>query len=133
MRGPYSTFPRGVQGCALVLLRFSTAFALFVQAAGHSPLALLASFVPMGLATALLVLLAMLLCAGLFTPFAALTCAILQVTVLATTTGADNGALFLPVLNAFALTLLGPGQRSVDAYLFGPRILQNSGGGRHPS
>src|SRR5882757_5500389 len=118
MRKPYSTFPRGVQGCALVLLRFSIAFALFVQVAGHSPLALLAGFVPMGLATAFVVALAMLLCAGLFTPYVALTCAILHVTVLATT-GADNGALFLPILNAFALTLLGPGQRSVDAYLFG--------------
>ena len=73
-----------------------------------------------------------MLCVGLFTPAAAVLSALLHCAVVIAG-GAGAGAPILPIIPAIALALLGPGRYSVDAHLFGPRILLASNGSRRRS
>ena len=128
MRGPFFTFLRGTQGASLIILRLSVAFALFVSIGGRSPYTLISSGAGSVVAMILLGCLAGMVCAGFLTGAATVVCAILQVVVVIAA-GIDAGALYLPISNAIVLALLGPGEYSVDAHLFGPRILMTTSHG----
>jgi hypothetical protein len=110
----FSMFPRGAPGFALILLRISVAASILlsVRSGTHHEAWILAStFV---LVTSL--------AAGLLTPIAAL----LTIPVYLIETTALSVApaeLLYPILQAVALSLLGPGSCSIDAYLFGRRVV----------
>lgn len=64
------------------------------------------------------------LAAGLFTPLAAALCALLVVAAWFRLGSAAGAVLALHAPNAIALGLLGAGAYSVDALLFGRRVLR---------
>jgi len=128
MRGPFFTFLRGAQGVALILLRLSVAFTLFVSIDGHSPYALISASAGSTWTMILLGCLAAMVCSGFMTGVTTVVCAILQAAVVIAG-GIDAGALYLPISNAMVLALLGPGEYSVDAHLFGPRVLMTTSHG----
>jgi hypothetical protein len=107
-------FPRGAPGFALFLLRVSLATSVLLNAGNdpHRGAWLLALAIPIGIA----------LCAGFLTPIAAL----LTIPVYLVETagpGIAPAAVLTPVLQAIALSLLGPGSYSIDAYHYGRRIV----------
>jgi hypothetical protein len=109
-------FPAGVAGVALIFLRVSVVATLMVDGAAHR--SLLLSFW-----TALLYLLpALSLSAGFLTPYSAIVCCIIQLAELVMG-GANEFHLAVSILNAAILAVLGPGAYSVDARIFGRRIL----------
>jgi hypothetical protein len=109
-------FPAGLAGVALILLRVSVVATLMVDGAAHR--SLLLSFW-----TALLYLLpALCLSAGFLTPYSAIVCCIIQLAELVTG-GTNEFHLAVSILNAAILAVLGPGAYSVDARIFGRRIL----------
>jgi hypothetical protein len=111
----FSAFPTGPPGLALLLLRISVA----VQLLFHAPPLLggLSWWLAAGLAVGLLVVL------GIFTPVVSACCAVLQ---LAWLLQPESGSMTVPsvaIIDALALTMLGPGGYSADAWLFGRRLL----------
>ena len=109
-------FPHGGPGVGLLLLRLSVAAILVADVAkcsGASLILLLCAFVA---------LMSVSLSIGFLTPYlSVLACAAAIVNLLV---GVNSGNLLLvfPVINAAALTLLGPGAYSLDARLFGRRV-----------
>ena len=104
-------FPAGGPGAALLLLRLSVAATLVLDVAGHAA--------PLEFWGALL--LVALLCIGFATPVASVLACVFQVAVFAM--GPANGRVLVPALDAVALALLGPGAWSVDARMFGRRVI----------
>lgn len=107
-------FPRGAPGFALLLLRASVAASVLlnVGSGAHREAWILAP--AFALTTAL--------CVGILTPIAAL----LTIPVyLIETAGLKvvPAEVLPPILQAIALSLLGPGSCSFDAYLFGRRVV----------
>jgi hypothetical protein len=118
MRRLFATFPTGAPGCGLVVLRVVAALSLQVDASGHVVLTQHASV--SGVA---LILLSMALLVGLLTPVVALLAAGIEAAMPGA--GASGGfALMLqgPMI-CVALALLGPGGYSLDARLFGSRVV----------
>jgi len=115
-------FPEGGPGVALLLLRISVAI-----------LPLLDNPAAQGIlgsrwATGFLALAAIALCFGFLTPvFSVLVC-VLEVLGVVVAGKLDSPILFLLILNPIALALLGPGAYSLDARLFGRRVLVVSSG-----
>jgi uncharacterized membrane protein YphA (DoxX/SURF4 family) len=110
-------FPAGTAGAALFILRVSIAVSLLVDGTAHW--ALTNSF----WAAALFVLPAGLLCLGFLTPYCAGAGLILQLIILAAFHGPDTLHLSLSMVNCGVLAVLGPGAYSIDARLFGRRIV----------
>jgi uncharacterized membrane protein YphA (DoxX/SURF4 family) len=110
-------FPAGVPGWGILILRLGVAASLYVAPSGHfavspnMPLSIAAAALSVSLAT------------GLLTPLAALLAAVVEVAVLLA--GATNivVAVLLGPLDALVLLLLGPGAYSLDARLFGRRVV----------
>ncbi len=108
-------FPSGWPGIALLLLRASAAADVFLYAYGCQDGCLVWVY-------AGLIAVAAALCAGIFTPMVAvITLAIQLVRLISLGTG-RAGAL-ISMLDTLALSLLGPGAYSVDAFLFGRRVV----------
>ena len=126
MQRLFSTFPRGAQGIALAVLRVSIALALFIGPAGYTPYAVMAKSVPDPWAAVCLVPFAAMLCIGIVTPAAALLCAVMQALALFTMGLPDAPTAILSIANAAALVVLGPGAYSIDAQLFGPRVVMTT-------
>lgn len=109
----FSTFPAGLPGLALLLLRVSVAAAAFQNSCGYdshrSP------WVFFGMA-----LLALALCTGFLTPIVALLALGVQ---LMRISGVFHAPCVVTILVTLALAMLGPGAYSIDAHRFGRRIL----------
>jgi hypothetical protein len=110
----FSMFPRGAPGFALLILRVSVAVSLLLSVGSgpHHEVWILVS--TLALVTALGV--------GFLTPIAALVT--IPIYLIETTSlRVAPSELLNPILQAIALSLLGPGSCSIDAYLFGRRVV----------
>src|SRR5262249_42835205 len=112
----FSMFPHGGPGVALLLLRISVAAALFMKAANQSCLSSIRLF----LAGALLTSISLAL--GFLTPFLSVIACVSAVAIMLI--GSHPALIYVfSILDAVALALLGPGAYSVDARLFGRRVI----------
>ena len=113
----FSMFPTGTAGAALLVLRISVAATLVVNGAAHwAPMA--SFWIFLGLA-----LVAISLCLGLFTPYSSASGCLIQLYVLCTSEGGNQFLLASSIVNSGVLAALGPGAYSIDARIFGRRLL----------
>jgi uncharacterized membrane protein YphA (DoxX/SURF4 family) len=117
MQRLFSMFPGGLPGCGLVVLRLAVMGSLWLDATGH--------FVVPSAPVLRVALggLSILLSLGLLTSLTTVLGAIPNLTVLASSVanGLETPLLHLAV--SVVLVLLGPGAYSIDARLFGRRIV----------
>jgi hypothetical protein len=118
MRRLFGTFPTGAPGCGLVLLRVVAALSLQADASGNLVLTQHAS-IP-GVA---LILLSLALLVGLFTPVVALFAAVTEAAMLGSSTSTGMALMLQGPVICVTLALLGPGGYSLDARLFGSRVV----------
>ncbi len=111
----FSIFPSGPRGAALVLLRISAA-SLIALCLGRFQLS------PWIVAGLLVVAAALL--AGFLTRPAALICALLATGAFLRICGTFSWLIGLQALSAIALAILGAGAYSIDARLFGRRVIE---------
>lgn len=113
----FSMFPAGLPGFALLLLRLSVAALLFIDQAGQllwpAPMWLL---VVSGIA-------ALAVSVGFLTPLFALLCGLLKISALASAAQLIVPLVVLALLLATAVAMLGPGAYSIDARMFGRRVV----------
>jgi putative oxidoreductase len=116
MKRLFSVFPSGAAGAALLLLRLSAASLMAAMIYLNPP--------PLWL-SACAGLIAVALLIGLFTQFAAALCAVFVTLFFLKYNDSPNDVVIvLHAADALALALLGPGAYSIDAYLFGRRVIQ---------
>jgi hypothetical protein len=116
MQKLFSMFPLGLPGLALLLVRASVVLALLLADHGHR-------HVLPGWIHAVAVLISIALLVGYLTPIAAATALVFHA-LLWFGTGVDSASMAAIVaLDAIALALLGPGAYSIDAHLFGRRVV----------
>jgi len=113
-------FPTGVAGAALLLLRVAVAAMLASNILrADRPMNHLWVATGMGL-------LQLTLCLGLFTPLMCITCCIIEITTLI----GLKDTVFIPLLALIlvtaALGMLGPGAYSLDARMFGRKLVISS-------
>jgi putative oxidoreductase len=115
MQRLYSTFPNGVPGCGLLLLRFAAGLPLILHGAEvfqGTPDLMSAGVSLIGMVTEALLI------AGLWTPYAGVLQALVEVWI-----GVRSGTLadthFVRATLGLSLAALGPGAWSIDARLFG--------------
>ena len=114
MQRLFSSFPSGVAGVALILLRLCTALALvYAVFLRHGDLLSPLLYVPAGI-----VVLAVLL--GVMLP---LSCAAVIVLQLMVADWPPAAVVVISVVQAVALGCLGAGAYSVDAILYGRRVI----------
>jgi uncharacterized membrane protein YphA (DoxX/SURF4 family) len=116
MQRLFSMFPQGGPGVALLLLRVSvagiTVFRLWTHYGALGPYWVLLGVVVLALA----------LCVGVLTPI--LSVLICLVAVFSIVQGHSEVPVDVStILNAIALALLGPGAYSLDAWLYGRRVV----------
>ena len=116
MQRLFSIFPSGLVGAALLVFRVSVAFSLLIDGSSH--------FVSLhSLWTPVLLVLAACLLPGFMTPFAGLSSIVIQIAMLMVYGGADGRHVVCSIVNCGVLSVLGPGAYSIDARLFGRRLL----------
>ncbi len=111
-------FPVGTPGVALLILRVLVATTLLVDGTEHWALA--NSF----WAFSGFVLFALFLGLGLLTPYCSGICFLLQVGLLVAGRPSDEFHLALSAALSGILAFLGPGAYSIDAKIFGRRVLR---------
>jgi Zn-dependent protease len=110
-------FPAGAPGCGMFILRVGVAASLHIDPSGHFAVH------PNVPAFVALATLSGSLTVGILTPFVSLLAGIVEVAVLLTGATSLVAAVLLGPLNAVVLFLLGPGAYSLDARLFGRRVV----------
>jgi hypothetical protein len=110
-------FPGGMAGLGLIILRICAVSSLLTIAFGRWPLAF-ASWAGVGLG-----LLSLLILIGALTPAACIVGALVETSCLLHRQGFDTHYIVFALLVIAALGLLGPGAFSIDARLFGRRLL----------
>jgi hypothetical protein len=113
----FSMFPTGTAGAALLVLRVLATATLLVDGTAHW--ALVTSFW-IFLAFALP---AIGLCLGLLAPYCSVFCCLIQMGVLLVTGGQNEFHLIVSILTSATVAMLGPGAYSIDARLFGRKLL----------
>jgi len=117
MQRLFSMFPTGAAGGALLLFRLSVAAELLIDGPMHW--AFTFSFWPyVGLAVV-----AMCLSAGFLTPYFSILSCLIELALVLKNPDWSNIHLTLACLNAGSLTMLGPGAYSLDARIFGRKVL----------
>ena len=107
-------FPRGAPGIALLILRVCVGTSILLGV-GTTPQRTVWMIV-----TA--IALSITLCFGFLTPIAALLTIPIYLVDTANLREAPT-AVLIPILQAIALSLLGPGSYSIDAHLYGRRLV----------
>jgi uncharacterized membrane protein YphA (DoxX/SURF4 family) len=110
-------FPVGTAGAALFALRVLVAGTLVVDGTAHWAL-VTSSWVLIGY-----VLPALFLLLGLLTPYFAAISALIELHVLITAGRTDQFHLITSILSGGILVILGPGAYSVDASIFGRKLI----------
>jgi uncharacterized membrane protein YphA (DoxX/SURF4 family) len=116
MQRLYSMFPGGAPGCGLMVLRLMVAVSVYVD--GSCQFAMPSRAIPIVAVFGLSFLLAL----GLLTPVAAVVCAVTRL-MQAVASAAGVGATLFSLLLLVVVMLLGPGAYSIDAMLFGRRLV----------
>jgi uncharacterized membrane protein YphA (DoxX/SURF4 family) len=117
MQRLFSMFPGGSAGLALMILRVSAGSSLLLCAFTRGQLAS-PSWVMFGLGSIVI-----LMGIGALTPVACSLGALIEAYYILHSHGADELQAILALLITVALALLGPGAFSVDAKLFGRRLI----------
>ena len=117
MQKLFSMFPRGAPGVALLLLRTFAGAQLAADA-------VVALSEPNLFLAVVLVACALAIVAGITTPIAALLAALIETTGLSTHSIQATLHSVAPIVIGVALALLGPGAFSIDARLFGRRLVE---------
>jgi hypothetical protein len=112
----FSMFPSGLPGIALLLLRVSVAFPVLLHCYARRD-----AMAVMVLAAFLLLAIAVIV--GFLTPIVAFTTMAVQIGGPWDLGVSSTGIVTISILNALALTLLGPGAYSLDALRFGRRVV----------
>jgi uncharacterized membrane protein YphA (DoxX/SURF4 family) len=123
----FAMFPGGGPGVALLLLRISVAILPLLDSPvldGPVTQGILASRWAMGF----LSIAAISLCFGFLTPIFSILVCVLDVLGVLLAGRFDSPVMFFLILNPVALALLGPGAYSLDARIFGRRVLVVSSG-----
>jgi hypothetical protein len=110
-------FPGGMAGLGLIILRICAVSSLLTMAFGRGPVAI-ASWAGAGLG-----LLSLLMVLGAMTPVACTVGALVEASCLLHRQGTDTRYIVFALLVIAALGLLGPGAFSIDARLFGRRLI----------
>jgi hypothetical protein len=110
-------FPAGAPGCGMLILRLGVAISLHIDPSGHFGVN------PNVLAFLALAALSGSLAVGLLTPLVSLLAGLAEMAMLCTSATSAVAAAFLGPLDAAVLLLLGPGAYSLDARLFGRRVV----------
>jgi hypothetical protein len=117
MQRLFFMFAGGAAGLALLILRVCGAGSILIYAATHgscsSP-----SWPVLGIGAILI-----LIITGFITPIACAVAALTEIYYLRNASGADQWPMVFTLLVFVALGLLGPGAYSVDAKLFGRRLI----------
>ena len=119
-------FPTASAGVALVVLRSIVAVAVLVSSCAYSPMDL--TYIVRGVA----ILVALCLFIGFLTPYCAALCCFLELALLVITHVPNRFQLVMSALTAAATVALGPGAYSVDARLFGRKLIKIPPGRRSP-
>jgi putative oxidoreductase len=107
-------FPRGAPGIALLLLRVSVGASILLSA-GSTP--------PRGAwVHACAIVIGILLYVGFLTPIAACLTIPIYLVDTASLKGAP-AAVLISIVQAVSLSILGPGSTSIDAHLYGRRLI----------
>lgn len=110
-------FPLGLPGVALLVLRVCVAATSFFDGTAHWTIATSPwIFFP-------IVLTAVCLCLGLLTPVCASLCSFMEFYLLVAPRKEDMVHLVISTLTGVVLAVLGPGAYSIDARIFGRRLL----------
>jgi hypothetical protein len=113
-------FPTGAAGVALVLLRLSVSALLVANVVlSEDPILHMWELTGLGL-------LGVSLCLGVFTPVASILTCLIEITALSDLKQLGVTHFIVSILIAASLAMLGPGAYSVDARMFGRRLVVSS-------
>jgi len=110
-------FPTGTAGVALLILRLSASASLLAHGAEHSNFP--GSFT-------LLIFSASALCLGFVTPYVSAISCLMQLAAVGRPGNQLAVSIIISVANTAALGMLGPGAYSLDAKIFGRRVVRFS-------